>query len=57
MMRERMMRLGDPDLWVRAPGLLASVHESDHTCQIRLIGEQLQIVQQLDVRLEALGHP
>jgi hypothetical protein len=56
MMRQRMMRLRDPDLRVRPAGLLASVHERDHACQIGLVREQLQVVQQLDVRLEAVGH-
>ena len=56
MMRERMMRLGNPDLRIRPAGLFASVHERDHARQIGLVGQQLQVVEQLDVRLEPVRH-
>ena len=50
--RQRMMRLGDPNLRIGPAGLLAAIHESDDPGQVRLIGQQLQIVQQPDVLLE-----
>ena len=58
----RMMRLGDPDLRIGPAGLLAAVHESDDPRQVRLIGQQLQVIQQPDMLLEhvrntgGLGH-
>jgi hypothetical protein len=46
------MRFGDPDLRVRTPGLFAAIHERDHAGEIGLIGQYLQVVEQLHVRLE-----
>src|SRR6188768_682105 len=51
-----MVRLGDPDLRIRTAGLLAAVHEGDHPRQIRLIGENLKVVEQLHVGLESVWH-
>src|SRR5947209_19962020 len=45
-MGERMMRLADSDLWVRPASLLAAIHERDNPRQIRLIGQQLQVIDQ-----------
>ena len=56
MVRQRVMGLGHADLRVRPSGLFAAVHERDHARQVRLIREQLQIVEELHVRLEAVGH-
>ena len=47
-----MMRLGDADLRIRPAGLLAAVHEGDHPRQVGLVGQHLQVVEQLHVRLE-----
>src|SRR5262249_47054817 len=52
MMSQRMMRLGDADLRVRSPVLFAAIHKGGDSCQIRLKGEQLQIVEQPHVRFE-----
>src|SRR5262249_42724312 len=51
-----MMGLGDANLRVRPAGLLTAVHERDHASQVGLIGEELQVVEQLHVRLESFGH-
>ncbi len=57
MVRERVMGFGHADLRVRPAGLLAAVHERDHACQIGLVRQQLQIVEQLDVRSNPSGTP
>src|ERR1700676_2197148 len=49
-----MMRLPDSDLWIGSARLLASIHERYHACQVRLIRQQLQIVEQANVILEAV---
>ena len=56
MVRQRMMRLRNPDLRIGTAGLLAAVHERNHAGQIRLIRKHLQVVEQLHVRLEAIGN-
>ena len=53
-MRHRVMRLGHADLRVRPRTLLAAVHERDDARDVRLIREQLQVVEQMDVLVEAL---
>ena len=49
------MRLADSDLWIGTAGLLASVHKRDYTCQIRLVRQQLQIVEQSDMIFERIS--
>ena len=51
-----MMRLRNPDLRIRTSGLLASVHERNHACEVGLIRQQLQVVHQLGMRLESVGN-
>src|SRR5678815_895180 len=54
MMRQRMMRLRNADLWVRPRALLAPVHECDDAGDVRLIREKLQVVEKTGVLVETL---
>ena len=45
-MRQRMVGLGDADLRVRPPAVLAAQHERHDPCQIALVGQHLQIAHQ-----------
>src|SRR5262245_64758647 len=42
MMRQRMMRLRNADLWIRPRALLAPVHECDDAGDVRRIRDKLQ---------------
>src|ERR1700722_5672094 len=52
MVRHRMMRLGGSNLRIRSAGLLTTIHESNNPGQVRLVCQQLQVIQQPDVLLE-----
>src|SRR6516164_8380005 len=52
MMRERVMRVLDPDLRIRATGQFTPHHERHHASEVALIGENLQIEHQLHVLFE-----
>ena len=54
--RQLMMGFGDAHLRVRSRALFTAVHESDHPCQVALVRQQLQVVQQLHVRVERIGN-
>jgi len=48
------MGLRNTDLRVRPARLFATAHEGDHSRQIRLVRQHLQVVEQLHVRFEAV---
>ncbi len=53
-MRNRVVRFGDADLWIRPRADLARQLEGDHAGDVRLQREHLQIEHQLDVFLPRL---
>ena len=55
MVRHRVVRLGHANLRIRPRALLAAVHERDDARDVRLIREELQVVEQTGVIVEALG--
>ena len=53
-MRQVMVRLVDAQLRIRPTGLFAPVHERNHACQVGLVGQKLQIVEQRHVSVECV---
>jgi hypothetical protein len=49
MMRDRVMRIGHADLRIRDAAELATQHERDHSSEVGLVGQDLQIAHQPDV--------
>src|SRR6266853_4541117 len=52
-----MMRFRDSDLRIRSARLFAAVHKCDYSREVRLIGQELQVIQQPDVWIESIRYP
>ena len=56
-MRQRMVGLGDADLRVRPPAVLAAQHEGHDPRQVALVGQHLQVAHQRAVLLVVCRNP
>src|SRR5205809_3739475 len=55
-MRQWMMRFRNANLWIRPSILFAAIHKGGHAGQVRLEGQQLQVVEKAHMRLEPIGN-